>query len=42
MTPSAIRVTLPATFGAGLTTGVLFTILSDGSVLSNAIDFDLP
>lgn len=42
MTPSAIRVTLPATFGSGPVTGVLFTILSDGNVLSNAIIFDLP
>lgn len=42
MTPSAIRVILPATFGTGPTTGVLFTILTDGNVLSNAIDFDLP
>jgi hypothetical protein len=42
MTPSAIRVTLPASFTAGPATGVLFTILADGTVLSNAIDFVLP
>ena len=42
MTPSAIRVTLPATFAPGPATAVLFTILPDGSVLSNAIDFTLP
>ena len=42
MTPSAIRVTLPGSFAAGSATAILFTILSDGTVLSNAIDFDLP
>ena len=42
MTPSALRVTLPATFTSGPASGVLFTILSDGSVVSNVIPFDLP
>jgi hypothetical protein len=42
MTPSALRVILPSTFGPGTATGVLFTILSDGNVVSNAVDFDLP
>lgn len=42
MTPSAIRVTLPASFASGPATAILFTILSDGTVLSNAIDFTLP
>ena len=42
MTPTAIRVTLPSSFTAGSATAVLFTILSDGNVLSNAIDFVLP
>jgi hypothetical protein len=39
---ATIRVVLPATFGPGPATGVLYTILIDGTVLSNAIDFVLP
>lgn len=42
MTPSAIRVTLPATFTSGPASAELFTILSDGSVVSNVVAFVLP
>jgi len=42
MTPSTIRVTLPATFASGPASGVLYTILSDGSVVSNVVSFVLP
>jgi len=36
------RVTLPAEFTAGPATAVLFTILADGSVISNPLSFVLP
>jgi hypothetical protein len=42
MTPSTIRVTLPSTFASGPASGVLYTILSDGNVVSNVVSFDLP
>lgn len=42
MTPSALRVTLPATFTSGPAAAVLYTMLSDGNVVSNVIPFDLP
>ena len=42
LTATDIRVTLPTTFGSGPTRAVLFTILPDGSVISNPIDFTLP
>jgi len=42
LAPDRIRVALPATFTAGPTTAVLFTILDDGGVLSNALGFTLP
>jgi len=42
LTATDLRVTLPATFGSGATRAVLFTILPDGSVISNPIDFTLP
>src|SRR5262245_31452421 len=42
VTASDIRVALPATLGPGPTRAVLFTILPDGSVISNPIDFVLP
>ena len=40
--PSSLRVTLPAQFRSGAATALLFTILPEGSVLSNQIDFVLP
>jgi hypothetical protein len=42
MTPSSIRVTLPSTFTSGAAAGVLYTILPDGSVVSNVVAFVLP
>lgn len=42
ITPSTIRVTLPSTFTSGAASGVLYTILPDGSVVSNAVGFVLP
>ena len=42
MVVDRLRVTLPSTFTAGPATAILFTILSDGTVLSNAIAFTLP
>ena len=42
MTPSTIRVILPSTFASGATSGVLYTILPDGSVVSNVVSFVLP
>jgi hypothetical protein len=42
VTSSLIRVTLPSTFAPGSATAVLFTVLADGSVVSNALPFVLP
>jgi hypothetical protein len=42
MTPTSIRVTLPSTFASGAASGVLYTILPDGSVVSNVVAFVLP
>lgn len=42
LVPDRIRVTLPASFAAGATTAVVFGILTDGTVLSNAVTFVLP
>lgn len=42
LAPSQIRVALPSTFTAGATRAVLFTVLADGPVVSNPIDFTLP
>ena len=42
LTPTQIRVALPQNFSAGATRAVLFTVLSDGAVISNPIDFTLP
>lgn len=42
LVPERIRVTLPATFTAGAATAVVFGILTDGTVLSNAVTFVLP
>ena len=42
VTATGALVTLPATFTAGTTTVVLFTILPDGTVVSNPVDFVLP
>jgi len=38
----AARVALPSTFTAGPTTAVVFTLLPDGSMVSNPIRFTLP
>jgi hypothetical protein len=42
MTPSTIRVTLPSSFTSGAASGVLYTILPDGNVVSNVVAFVLP
>ena len=42
LTATAAVVTLPATFTSGATKVVLFTILVDGTVVSNPVDFVLP
>lgn len=42
LTATDIRVALPAGFASGPTRAVLFTILPDGPVISNPIDFTLP
>jgi hypothetical protein len=42
LTGDSIRVALPATFDAGPVRAVVFAILTDGTALSNTIDFVLP
>ena len=42
MTGAGLRVTLPVEFVAGPARAVLFTVLAEGTVLSNPIDFVLP
>ena len=40
--PSSLRLTVPSTFKAGPATALLFTVLPEGTVLSNPLDFVLP
>jgi hypothetical protein len=42
ITAGGIRVRLPAAFTAGSATALLFAVLNDGNVFSNAILFQLP